>query len=81
MSGVGVFASLYESSATFGIDPRLRTQPSLLMKPSLHCLGSHVDIPIGGPQQGITIPLLFQSKLCEEQDERHQPDRARTATR
>ena len=63
VSGVGVFASLYESGDTFGIDPRLRTQPSLLMKPSLHCLGSHVDIPVGGPQ-GISIPLLFQSKLC-----------------
>lgn len=63
VSGVGVFASLYESSDTFGIDPRLRTQPSLLMKPALHCLGSHVDIAVGGPQ-GISLPLLFQSKLC-----------------
>ena len=62
VSGVGVFASLYERSDTFGTDPRLRTQASLLMKPALHCLGSHVDIPVGGPQ-GITIPLLFQSKL------------------
>jgi hypothetical protein len=63
VSGVGVFASLYESGDTFGIDPCLRTPQSLLMKPSLHCLGSHVDIQVGAPQ-GISILILFQSKLC-----------------
>jgi hypothetical protein len=65
VSGGGVFASLHESSDTaFGTGPRLRAQPSLLMKPALHCLGSHADITVGGPQ-GITIPLLFQTKLCD----------------
>ncbi len=55
VSGVGVFASLYEQIDPFGTDPRLITQPSLLMKPVLHCLGSHVAIPVGGPQ-GISLP-------------------------
>ena len=62
VTGVGVFSSLYESRDTFGMDPCLVTLPSLIMKPNLHCLGSHVVIPVGGPQ-GISLPLLFQSKL------------------
>ena len=62
VTGVGVFSSLYESRDTFGMDPCLVTLPSLIMKPILHCLGSHVVIPVGGPQ-GISLPLLFQSKL------------------
>ncbi|KAI2506792.1 hypothetical protein MHU86_7687 [Fragilaria crotonensis] len=45
------------------MDPRLiAAHSSLVMKPILHCLGSHVVIPVGGPQ-GISLPLLFQSKL------------------
>ncbi len=56
---------LHHFMKAFGIDVCLRTQPSLLMKPSLHCLGSHVDIPVGGPQ-GISIPQPFQSKLSNE---------------
>ncbi|KAI2508590.1 hypothetical protein MHU86_5882 [Fragilaria crotonensis] len=63
VTGVGVFSSLYESRDTFGMDPRLiAAHSSLVMKPILHCLGSHVVIPVGGPQ-GISLPLLFQSKL------------------
>lgn len=44
------------------MDPRLVTQPSLITKPTLHCLGIHVVIPVGG-SQGISLLLLFQSKL------------------
>jgi hypothetical protein len=32
------------------------------MKPSLHCLGGHITIPVGDTN-GITLPLLLQSKL------------------
>jgi len=35
---------------------------SLVMKPSLLCLGGHITIPVGGTN-GITLPLLYQSKL------------------
>ena len=35
---------------------------SLVMKPSLHCLGGHIAIPVGGIN-GISLPLLLQSKL------------------
>jgi hypothetical protein len=66
VSGVSAFALLYEGSDTFaGTDPRLRTQPSLLMIPALHYLGGHVDKRAGGPQGITTRPLvLFQRKLC-----------------
>ncbi|KAI2506296.1 hypothetical protein MHU86_8126 [Fragilaria crotonensis] len=35
---------------------------TLVMKPSLHCLGGHITIPVGGTN-GISLPLLLQSKL------------------
>ena len=33
-----------------------------ILKPSLHCLGGHIAIPVGGVN-GITLPLLLQGKL------------------
>lgn len=39
----------------------IRNSTSIL-KPSLHCLGGHIAIPVGGVN-GITLPLLLQSKL------------------
>jgi hypothetical protein len=38
------------------------SRSSLVMKPSLHCLGGHITIPVGGIN-GISLPLLLQSKL------------------
>jgi len=38
------------------------SRSSLVMKPSLHCLGGHIAIPVGGIN-GISLPLLLQSKL------------------
>jgi hypothetical protein len=32
------------------------------MRPSLHCLGEHIAIPVGGIN-GISLPLLLQSKM------------------
>ena len=65
--GVGVFSSLYERRAvshspspTHECHQRIT---SLVLKPSLRCLGQQITIPVGGAN-GITLPLLLQSKLA-----------------
>ena len=42
------------------------------MKPSLHCMGGHIVNPVGGIQ-GISLPLLLQSKLTANAKKRTSP--------
>ena len=72
VQGVGVFSSLYEPSSTLllsppppqrnSVAPPGSSKTSLVLKPSLHCLGRHTVIPVGGIN-GISLPLMLQSKL------------------
>jgi hypothetical protein len=79
VEGTGVFCSLYESAGSLGFASPLSLHETItnrasantaavignstsILKPSLHCLGGHIAIPVGGAN-GITLPLLLQSKL------------------
>ncbi len=76
VGGMGIFSGLYHQSGSFEYSTPVRhdhhtTHPllsptaarsSLVMKPTLHCLGGHITIPVGGIN-GISLPLLLQSKL------------------
>ena len=79
VEGTGVFRSLYESAGSLGFPSPLSLHETStnrasantaavignstsILKPSLHCLGGHIAIPVGGAN-GITLPLLLQSKL------------------
>jgi hypothetical protein len=70
VEGMGIFSGLYHQSGSFErhdhtTHPLLSpttARSTLVMKPSLHCLGGHITIPVGGIN-GISLPLLLQSKL------------------
>jgi hypothetical protein len=66
VSGEGIFRSLYTQSSSLNPLHTTTNEPSssttLVMKPSLHCLGGHITIPVGGAN-GILLPLLLRSKL------------------